>query len=498
MKRNKKIKILVFTVYLLLSLILPVATLYADEDDTTVKSAEENELISDSDEQSEMDSVSDDELEEGQREEEVERERQVGINAAKISGLRDVTRNRKYSSKKKIHLRLPNTWRWQVLTKAGTNVTKSVAVKAPRGMSISKKSSELLVEATRPCKGIIRISHTNTVSGETDTMQISVKVTKKKSKTSEIAGKAGVVRKKLKRLMPRVKDSKKWVSESESGSYGGSMLTKQKSAVVCIKTTNIDRKAKITVSTSNAEQLKVVNYFTRYSGTTGYTFVKLRAGRISGLAVITLTAKEYGDKTEFVKGFFIPSRVVLPVTNIMQNPELPNGCEITSLTIVLNYLGFPADKMTMARQYLAKGAVGTVTPNEAFLGDPASRSGYGCYAPVIKRSADKYLSDVGSNKRGQNITGTNFRDLFSYIEDGNPVIIWATINMAPSRPSTVWYIHGKKVTWIYPLHCLVLQGYDADRNLVYIADPLIGNTTYRLDLVERRYNELEKQAVIIQ
>ena len=35
--------------------------------------------------------------------------------------------------------------------------------------------------------------------------------------------------------------------------------------------------------------------------------------------------------------FFLPDTVQLNVENILQNPELPNGCEITSAAIVLNY-----------------------------------------------------------------------------------------------------------------------------------------------------------------
>ena len=35
---------------------------------------------------------------------------------------------------------------------------------------------------------------------------------------------------------------------------------------------------------------------------------------------------------------------ILPVKTIYQKPELPNGCEITSATIVLNYLGFNVSK----------------------------------------------------------------------------------------------------------------------------------------------------------
>ena len=42
----------------------------------------------------------------------------------------------------------------------------------------------------------------------------------------------------------------------------------------------------------------------------------------------------------------------LPVPQILQNPELPNGCEITSCCEVLHYLGFAPDKCELADYYL--------------------------------------------------------------------------------------------------------------------------------------------------
>ena len=79
------------------------------------------------------------------------------------------------------------------------------------------------------------------------------------------------------------------------------------------------------------------------------------------------------------------SSIKLNVSNILQNPEMPTGCEITSLTIDLNYL-FPDDGITkqyMADNYLDTAVIGTASPNDAFLGSPYSSHSYGCYAPVI-------------------------------------------------------------------------------------------------------------------
>lgn len=60
----------------------------------------------------------------------------------------------------------------------------------------------------------------------------------------------------------------------------------------------------------------------------------------------------------------------LAVTPVLQNPELPTGCEITALTMALNYAGYPVDKLTMADQYLIRSDPYLTTFGEAFVGSP--------------------------------------------------------------------------------------------------------------------------------
>lgn len=56
----------------------------------------------------------------------------------------------------------------------------------------------------------------------------------------------------------------------------------------------------------------------------------------------------------------------IEMENILQNPELPTGCESVALTMVLKYLGFDLEKTTIADDYLvfadrnfAMGYIGT-------------------------------------------------------------------------------------------------------------------------------------------
>lgn len=63
--------------------------------------------------------------------------------------------------------------------------------------------------------------------------------------------------------------------------------------------------------------------------------------------------------------------ILLPVPQILQNPELPNGCEITSCCEVLHYLGFAPDKCELADYYLPRSARWYgADPDEVYMGNP--------------------------------------------------------------------------------------------------------------------------------
>lgn len=61
-----------------------------------------------------------------------------------------------------------------------------------------------------------------------------------------------------------------------------------------------------------------------------------------------------------------------------------------------------------------------------------------------------------------------------------------------------WEFKGKKITWIRPEHCLLLIGYDSD-NYIF-CDPMRqeDKTAYPKSSVERAYEALHSQAVVIE
>ncbi|WP_049962602.1 C39 family peptidase [Ruminococcus sp. HUN007] len=184
---------------------------------------------------------------------------------------------------------------------------------------------------------------------------------------------------------------------------------------------------------------------------------------------------------------------------VMQNPELPTGCEITALTTVLNYMGYNVSKTELAKNYLTTASLGSTGFDKAFIGNPASEDGYGCYAPVIVEAAQKYLIQRTMEITAWDISGTDFNDLFEYIDKDIPVIVWSSMNLMDVQLTDAYYDNnGSSVQWYNNEHCMVICGYDKSDNTVIAADPLKGMMKYNRDRFEMIYNQLEKQAVIIE
>ncbi len=191
---------------------------------------------------------------------------------------------------------------------------------------------------------------------------------------------------------------------------------------------------------------------------------------------------------------------------IEQLPELPTGCEVTSLSMVLNYYGYDIDKLELARNYLDKEELYR-DENEilygpdfmyVFPGDPENDTSFGCFAPCIENTAKKYLDDIDSDYIVSDITGTSFYDLFSYISDGIPVIIWSTMKLKSPEYITSWITEDKyRVVWPTNEHCVVLSAYDYSDNTVRLHDPVEGVVTMNMEKVKKRYDQLGKNAVII-
>ncbi len=179
---------------------------------------------------------------------------------------------------------------------------------------------------------------------------------------------------------------------------------------------------------------------------------------------------------------------------LSQNPELPTGCEITSLTSVLNYYGINVKKETMADDYLKKG---DGSYYRMFLGNPRDAGSFGCMAQPIVDAANLYFKKNNVSMKASNVSGVTFDKILEYVSQGVPMIVWNTMGMAPAYESQTLTLDGREYTWIAPEHCVVVVGYDLDNNEVYIADPMAGMVTRNLKTFEERYDSLKRQAVYV-
>lgn len=184
---------------------------------------------------------------------------------------------------------------------------------------------------------------------------------------------------------------------------------------------------------------------------------------------------------------------------VFQNPELPTGCEITALTTVLNHLGYDVTKTEMARDYLKKDYLGRVGFDKAFIGNPESDSGYGCFAPVIVDAALAYLNEHDMKYSAWDISGKELNELFEYVNNDIPVIVWASMGLMEvyKKPAFV-DAEGNQIYWYDNEHCVVLCGYDLEKQTVTVCDPISGIVDYGMERFQYIYDQLEKQAVIVQ
>ncbi len=207
---------------------------------------------------------------------------------------------------------------------------------------------------------------------------------------------------------------------------------------------------------------------------------------------------EENQKTEAAPEKNMADEIWIGLYPLAQYPEFPTGCEVTSLTMALNYEGFDVSIGEIADRYLEKGEPGSKSYREIFWGDPRSSESFGCFAPVIVKAANQYLEDQGSDKRAVDLSGTELEDLYEELRCGYPVLVWGSMYIDTDIVEVgSWEIDGETVTWPGNEHCMVLVGFDTEENTVRVCDPLRGIMVYDKDQFERHYDRLERQAIVI-
>lgn len=198
----------------------------------------------------------------------------------------------------------------------------------------------------------------------------------------------------------------------------------------------------------------------------------------------------------------IDDQVLIDAPLINQMPELPRGCEVTSLAMLLNHAGVTVDKMTLAEQVkknpaeyqVINGEIHYGHPNDGFVGDMYTyqNPGLGVYHKPIAELAEQYLP--GSIV---DLTGSDFQELKTHLNDGRP--IWVIINthykeLGPEYFET-WHTPSGTIEITYKEHSVLITGYD--ENYVYFNDPLtnIKNRKAPIKDFEKSWVQMGRQAI---
>lgn len=168
------------------------------------------------------------------------------------------------------------------------------------------------------------------------------------------------------------------------------------------------------------------------------------------------------------------------VMTMPQRPELPRGCEVTALSILLNYYMDQAPgKMTLASELkvlddvyqVVDGMIEFGNMHVGFAGSMSdtSKPGLGAYIEPIQELAENYMP-------GQIIplSGLDFDQILTYVSMDHPVLIIIPnrYQEVPDYSKEVWRTDAGYMEVTYQEHSVVIIGYD--EQYVYYSDPSKG------------------------
>jgi uncharacterized protein YvpB len=200
----------------------------------------------------------------------------------------------------------------------------------------------------------------------------------------------------------------------------------------------------------------------------------------------------------------IKGSVIIDAPLIKQYPELPRGCEVTSLAMLLQFAGENVDKMTLANEVkkdptpysVSGGKVYFGNPHDGFVGDMYNlqNPGLGVFHEPIRELAEQYLPG-----RIIDMTGSDFEKLKIPLSAEQPV--WVIINTAYQKISEdlfqTWETPSGAVKVTSKEHSVLVTGYDDQ--FIYFNDPLTGikNKTAPIQDFKEAWVQMGSQAITI-
>lgn len=205
-----------------------------------------------------------------------------------------------------------------------------------------------------------------------------------------------------------------------------------------------------------------------------------------------------------------PATFSMVVPAQSQYPQLQNGCEVTSLSMLLTYMGDPVSKMTLAAEQPVDPTPAVLNPIPGFKGNPilevvkwgnpnvgfvgsvqgGAQLGYGIYnGPLLT-----LLNQVAPGQ-GVNMTGDTFAEVLQHVAEGVPVEVWTTINFQPTNDWVTWQSPEGPVTATPMEHAVLIVGYTPTTVIVNNpANGEAGEAVNRTEFIEA-WHQLGRQAI---
>lgn len=186
----------------------------------------------------------------------------------------------------------------------------------------------------------------------------------------------------------------------------------------------------------------------------------------------------------------------VPLEN--QMPDLPNGCEVTSLSMLMNYYGIKVSKNELAETIqhvdsFTDGAKYRGNPHQGFVGHMTiANAGWCVYNEPLYNVARKYTSHI------ENITGSDFLSLLKLVSNGHPVMIITTTTFNKVNNMQTWDTNTGKVNVTPSSHACVITGYSKPKKVVYVNNPYgYKNQPVNWKNLQASYNQQGRQALYI-
>ena len=187
------------------------------------------------------------------------------------------------------------------------------------------------------------------------------------------------------------------------------------------------------------------------------------------LVIQKQTQTEIAEKKIEEKRRELPKQAQIEMEVILQKPELPTGCESVALTMVLKQKGYPIEKTTIAEE------ISDLQSGQLCI-RVCGRSLYvwsvGIYPPGLVNTANRFLKQRYQQHTAYDVSKLSLEELFPYVAAGNPVLLWLTSDLEdPYFSSQSVEYGGDSYRWYWNEHCVVLGGYNLEKQSVTLFDP---------------------------